>query len=277
MVLSQFNPADVGSIVGIGFDAQSDSVWIYGSSGASLRSYDRSGVFQSAIDRPGESADDFDISFTTQSLSLGSSTIPAGSLLAINGESGTADVYAVDPSTGAIVSSLATGFGNSHVVGGAYHNSRGSLFLVQDRQASSAALRSLIAEVDPISGAVLNTFGTGSATFTINFGDLEINRATGNLYLVSSDEDTIRVLTPTGGFVEEITLPGTLGALSGIAFDEARGEAWVSSTNGIVYRLGGLPQLDVSPVPEPGSLVLASVGLGGAAALMQRRRREKRG
>jgi hypothetical protein len=253
-LLSQFNPG-TGVLVSSGFDRTNDRVWIYASSGSLLQSYSRLGVAGPTVTRPGESANDFDISFATSSFTLGATPVPAGSLLAINGESGVADIYAVDPGTGAILASLTTAFGVSHVVGGAYHPGRGTFFLVQDRQPGGAQAN-LIAEVSPITGSVLNTFGTGDVNYTINFGDLEVHTGTGNLYLVTSDEGAIRELTPTGGFVQDLTLPGGVTLLSGIGFDEGRGEAWVTSTNGTVYQLGGF-----ASVPEPSAILIACAGI----------------
>ena len=42
-------------------------------------------------------------------------SFPAGTLLVINGETGAADIYAVDKTTGAVLATLSTSFGVSHV------------------------------------------------------------------------------------------------------------------------------------------------------------------
>jgi hypothetical protein len=96
---------------------------------------------------------------------------------------------------------------------------------------------SRIAEIDPATGAVLNDFGPG-ADFTVNYGDLAVSAASGNLYLVSSDHAFIRELTPTGAFVQDIPLPAGVSNVSGLGIDDGRGEGWLSGTGGDVYRIG---------------------------------------
>jgi hypothetical protein len=78
---------------------------------------------------------------------------------------------------------------------------------------------------------------------------------------VSDTQNTIRVMTPDGSFVRDIDV-GALGlsGMSGLAFDDNSGEAWVSSTNGTVYRLGGF-----EAIPEPATITLFLVGLAAMA------------
>jgi hypothetical protein len=110
--------------------------------------------------------------------------------------------------------------------------------------------------------------GTSSADYTINFGDLEVHPVNGNLLLVSSDETTIRELTPTGVFVSDYALPAGVSSLSGIGVDAGRGEVWVSGTSGNVWRIG--------EVPEPGTMLLAAGGLAALARRGARRSRQVR-
>ena len=49
--------------------------------------------------------------------------------------------------------------------------------------------------------------------------------------------------------------PAELGQLNGIAFDDLTGEAWISSTNGTIYHLGGF-----EAIPEPSTLALWGTG-----------------
>jgi hypothetical protein len=270
-VLSQFSPGD-GQLVSAGFDSDGNRIWIYANSAGTLRSYTPGGTFVSSITRfgLGEAADDVDIDFSRNSFLFGpaSTSLPGGTLLFINGEDGFADIYAVNPTTGALIATLTTSFGASHVVGGAIHPTRDTFFLVQDRVPSDTTQRNRIAEINPITGAVLNTFLTtdASSTFTVNFGDLDIHPTTGNLLVVSSDETQILELTPAGAFVRLIDLPAGVSLLSGLGIDELTGDLWVSGTGGsigavpggTVWRLGFPP----AQVSEPASYALLLAGLG---------------
>lgn len=272
-LLGQF-PSGLGTPVSCGFDHGTDSVWVYGDSDATLSRFSRTGVALGTVARPGEAANDVDVTFTTKAMTLGVTALPAGTMLFVNGESGVAEVYAVDKATGSVLATLITAFGASHVVGGAYHPDRNTIFLVQDRQPSGTSNDNLIAEIDPVTGSVLNSFAITAAlsTFTVNYGDLEV-AANGNLFVVSSDETTIVELTPTGMLVQESVLPAGVASLSGIGLDHGRGEAWVTGTGGTVWRLGGFPatpslgrpSLSASKGPQ-GAVVLDWPPVAGATA-----------
>ena len=133
LVLLDSFDAGTGQLAGAGFDPATDRVWAYGSSDASVLAFDRTGAPITSIARPGEGANDVDVEFAPETLTLGGVTVPAGTMLFINGESGTADVYAVDPTDGTVLATLVTAFGNNHVVGGAWHPQRDTLFLVADQ------------------------------------------------------------------------------------------------------------------------------------------------
>ncbi|MDQ3115255.1 MAG: hypothetical protein M3Q86_01365 [Verrucomicrobiota bacterium] len=234
-LLDQFSPG-IGQLVSIGVDPSDESVWIYGSFDADLRSYSNTGEFLTSITRPGGSANDVDIEFAPEALTLGATAIPKDTLLFIDGETSVAEIYAVNKETGAVLATLVTAFGASHVVGGAYHPDRDTFFLVQDLVPGTAD-ENLIGEIDPANGDVLNSFQI-TDLFAVNFGDIEVG-ANGNLFVVSSNEDRVLELTPTGDFVQYLDLPAGVSGLSGIAFNESGGEAWVSNTSGTVFHLGG--------------------------------------
>ena len=238
-MLSITNSFEIGSNVGIGlgFDSSTDSLFAYGEGGAEISNYNLSGDLIFSIASPGESANNFDLSLVSESLSLGDTDIPSGTLLVINGESGTTDIYAVDVEDDTVISTLVTEFGTSHVVGGSYHPQRDSFFLLQND-----VIGGLIAEIDPIDGSIVNTFSPGEE-YDIFSGDLEVNATTGNLFIVSSDETAIRELTPEGSVVRDLDLPDSVGDLSGIGLDEATGDIWVSNISGEVWQLN----LDESP------------------------------
>lgn len=238
-LIGQFNPSNAAGLCGIGYDHVMDNVWVYDCNSNDIQSYASSGEFLTAIPRPGEATNDVDIEFTPETIlfGAGSTSLPVGTLLFINGETDAAEIYALDKGTGDIIETLNTSFGFSHVVGGVYHAERDTFFLVQDRQPSGTANDSLIAEIDPITGNVLNSFQIAD-DYSVNFGDIEINTETGHLFVVSSDESTIAEFTSTGILVQELALPA-VGSLSGIGLNEATGEGWVSNTAGTVSRLGG--------------------------------------
>ena len=234
-----FNPSTAGSLCGLGQDPETATVWVYPCSGAEVLGFSPDGDPLATVSRPGEAANDVDVMFAPESIVLGESTLPAGTLLFVNGESGPAEIYAVDTATGAVLDTLATAFGTSHVVGGAYHPIRNTFFLVQDNVPGPAD-ENRVAEVDPVSGDTLQTFPIG-ASFNVSYGDLDVSGVTGNLFVVSSAENGIAEFTPDGAFVEEHALPAGVNSLSGIALDCSASEAWVSDRSGAVYHLGQVP------------------------------------
>jgi hypothetical protein len=266
-LLDQFDP-NQGTLVGVGFDRVTDSVWIHGSSAATIRGYTRGGSFVNQVNRPGESTNDADVTFASTTFTLGSTVVPLGTMLFVNGETGTADAYAQNIGGGFVLGSLTTQFGTNHVVGMGYHAARNSLFLVADKLDPNTP--NTIAEVSATTGQVLNTFGTGSADFTVNYGDIEVVPGKGTLLLVSSDENRVRELTPTGEIVRDWTLPSGVSSVSGIGIDALRNEAFLSGTNGIVWRIGNV-------VPAPSSLVMGLVGaIPGVCFVLRRRLKNAR-
>lgn len=243
VLIEQFNPAEVGSIVGLAFDNNTDRIWVYGEFLGMIHSYSRAGEFIGSIERPGEAANDVDLDVAGGPLTLGEVAIPSGTLLMINGETGVAEIFALDPSTGQVLAARATGFGMSHVVGGAFHAKRQTFFLVQDRQPAGSENHSVVAEINPATGQVLNSFQVSEILpgFTVNYGDIEVSHVSGHLFIVSSDESTIAELTPSGEWIRNLPLPSGISGLSGIAIDEARREAWLSNNSGIVFHLGNFP------------------------------------
>lgn len=237
---AQFDPA-IGSPVAVAWDESDGSVWTCAAFGNEIRHYSSGGTFLGSIPQPGEPADDFDLDVVTEDFVLDGIALPAGTLLAINGELGTADVYALDPATGGLLAVLGTAFGESHVVGGAWHPGRNTLFLVQDRQPASVSQRSVVAEIDPATGAVLGSFKTDVVLpgFTVNYGDLEVATASGTLFVVSSDEATVAEFTPAGALVQQLALPAGVTSPSGIGFEDVSGCARIASSSGPIHRVCG--------------------------------------
>ncbi len=239
VVLDVFDPAQTGGLCGLGVDPTTGDVWVYQCSGATIDAYSSTGTFLTSIPRPGESANDVDIEFAPEDLTLDDASVPLGSLLFINGESGVAEIYAVDKGTGAVLATLVTEFGVGHVVGGGYDPGRDVFFLVQDRVPGNPA-GNRVAEIDPVTGSILNSFAIGS-DFDVNYGDLDVSDATGHLFVVSSIEASLGEFTPTGDFVTTHVFPAGVTSLSGFGLECDIEEAWVANTTGSVWRLGAVP------------------------------------
>lgn len=266
VVLDSFDPLNAGELCGVGFDSGTGNVWVYQCSASDIQQYAATGAFVSSVTRPGGSANDVDLDFSPAPSTLGSTALLPDTLLFVDGESGPAEIYAVDEASGAVLATLATAFGASHVVGGAYHPERETFFLVQDSVPGGGA-GDVVAEIDPVTGAVLGSFRPVESGFSLFYGDLEVSAANGHLFLVSSAEEAVAEFTPAGVLVQEMPLPDGVSSLSGIGLDDANGEGWVSGTGGTVWRIEGFP------APEPTIAALRLGTLGGLVVLGLARRR----
>ena len=222
--------------IGLAFDPASDTIWTFG--GSSLRQYSRSGTLLNTFAAPGESADDADLDFADEPIQLGAMMIPAGTLLMTNGETAQAEVFAINPSNGKLITTLETQFGNSHVVGSAFNPFDQTIFMVQDSVPVSE-FDNLVGEIDPITGEVLNSFDLDLliGDFSVCFGDLEVSSVTGNLLIISSSETEILELSPDGVEISRWSQE-SFGSISGsgIALDDQRNEVYVQSVGGLVSR-----------------------------------------
>lgn len=226
-------------LCGLGFDSSQQLVWAYPCFGAKISSYSPQGVAGESVNRPGESADDVDLDFSPVSFTLGATALPANTALFMNGETAALDIYAANMSGTSDVplATQAMAFGDSHVVGAAFHATRGTFFAVQDR-VPGAALGNRVAELSPTTGQLLNAFSV-LPDFDVNYGDLEVCQSTGNLFVVSSTESVVAEYTPAGALLNKY--PAEVDGLSGIAMDDSTGEAWVAAPAGDVWQLDGLP------------------------------------
>ena len=217
---------------GLAFDPAANEVLVYSCSAAAITRYSPAGANLGTLPRPGEAADDVDLDVTSAGFALGGTTVPAGTLLFTNGETGVADLYA-----GA--ATLATQFGASHVVGGALHAVRGTVFLVQDR-VPGATEGNRVAEIDLATGAVVQTWQT-PASYVVNYGDIDVCQSSGNLFIVSNMETTMIELTPTGTVVAEYALPAGSSDGSGLAIVDGTDTAWIGTPSGTAFLLDGIP------------------------------------
>jgi hypothetical protein len=265
-VLSQFSPG-IGALTAVGFDEYRQRIYTTNNSGNAIAINNRLSAIVGTIPVPGGLTNHIDIEIASEALQLAGTLIPQGSVIVINGENGTAEVFALEPDNGTVLAQLNTNVGNGDVVGGAYNPRTQSLFLLQETQANTGD--PIISEVDINTGATLNQF-TGVFTaldFDVGLGDIEVNNETGSLYVVSDIEINILEQNSDGGLVRLIGLPnGVIGA-SGMAVSQAGERIWVSSNTGNVFELsfvnqGVLPQLQARLVvtTENGTLVTGRDG-----------------
>jgi hypothetical protein len=237
-IVSSFNPSATGSLCGLGYDPDSSHLWIYGCSVGTIQRYSSTGVLLGSVTVAGGAANDVDLEVAPENLTLNTGSISKGQLLLVNGETGVADIFAYSKTTGLVTDTLITSFGNSHVVGGSYHELRNTFFVIQDN-VPGVTLENMVAEIHPVTGATLNTFQT-TGVFNVSFGDIEVG-TNGNLFIVSSAQTGIAEYTPTGTLVKIHNLPAIVNDLSGIALDCNTNQAWVCTNGGVVYQLGQFP------------------------------------
>jgi DNA-binding beta-propeller fold protein YncE len=117
-------------------------------------------------------------------------------------------------------------------------------------------------EIDPATGAQV---GAAKATpFDINFGGLAVDAVTSDLWVASSQVNTIAEINPaTGAVVRTIDLApqGLSSEASGLAFD-ASNRLLVSSIRGVVYRVD-IPGVTISS--ESAALLTAGVATSSSS------------
>jgi hypothetical protein len=222
----------VTNACGLAFDPAVNEVIVYTCSAADITRFSTAGANLGTLARPGEAANDVDLDVTSAVFTLNGTNIPAGTMMFVNGETGVAEVYA-----GA--TTLAAQFGASHVVGGALHAARGTLFLLQDG-VPGATEGNRVAEIDPATGAVVQTWQT-TPNYAVNYGDLDVCQSSGNIFVVSNSETTMAEFTPTGTFVAEYALPAGSNDGAGLAIVDGTNTAWIGTPSGTAFLLTGIP------------------------------------
>ena len=183
---------------------------------------------------PGNLSNDFDLDFALRDLSVGGFTVPHGSLLAFNGDDSPEKLYGVDPASGAVLASV--NLASLFMVGGADAPALSAIVAVN-------YINDNVLVLNPNDGTLLNTIDLVPA-FDVNYGDVDYAAASGHLLVVSSNVPAIRELDSAGICVRDIDLSHLgIAEISGIALDESRGDYWLASTNGSVYRLRIHPTL----------------------------------
>jgi uncharacterized protein YjiK len=191
-------------------------------------------------------------------LTLGATTVPAGSLLVFNGYASPDRVVAVDPTTGAVLATLPF-VDNYDLTAGLYDVASGHLFITENNSPGNR-----IIELNPVTGAQIAAI-TVPLTVQSHAG-LALDPGTGHLWLGSSSGGPQVVeLTRTGTEVRRLDLRAQgldQNEITGLAFDAA-GTLYVSSTYGVIYRIDLEP-----PAPAmPTLMAITALAAGGTPAV----------
>ena len=208
------------------------------------------------------------IQIVPQAFNLGFTPVPAGSLLVFYGPSNPDYVVALDPTSGAVISSLVLA-GNYDTTAGVYDPNTGDIFVV-DRNHSGG---NRVVAVSPVDGSEDPNF-TFAAPFNLGDGGLALDPAStgpnaGTLWLSSDQSGDILQVSNTGTVLRHLTVglqsAGNIG-VSGIVFD-ASGNLLVSTNQGIVLKLNPNPDF-ATPIPTLAAIsALATDGTPANASL----------
>ena len=191
-----------------------------------------------------------------QAMSLGATSVPAGSLLVFNGYAYFDRVTAVDPTSGATLASLALPQ-NPDLTAGLYDPASGHLFVL------SYGTNQMV-EIDPATGATL-----ASLAVPINvqgWAGIALDPSGNGLWLAGTGAGSLLVeVDRTGKELRRLDLASQgvdQAEISGLAF-AADGSLRVASTQGVVYRVS--VDFDLSVKTATLAQVLASATDGVAA------------
>jgi hypothetical protein len=186
--------------------------------------------------------------------------IPAGSLIVFNGGPNPDRIVAMNPTTGAILASLGIA-DNFNIVGGAV-TSTGRVFVL-DPTANT------VREINPLTGAEI---GVGfAAGMDIAAGDIAIHPTTGNIWIASNAQTTLREYTVAGVLIRsiDVTPQSVSTELTGLAFRPITGDVEVlaSSARGVIYILPD-PLVSIASVAGvAGSTVTVPINIDNAKHL----------
>ncbi len=260
-VEATFNPEEGGAMNSIGYDPVAEEIVVHFNQSASLHIYATDGTLLRTIPKPYAGGNDDDMDFASVPVSINGTTVPAGTLLIFENEVDPPRITAVDSTDGTVVAEQAyDGAAIGQWTGGGYS-------LATDTFFSADWSRDVVQELNGDTGAILREFSIrppGSPAWDFFYSDLEVLDLDGNLYLVSNSQNSVRGLSTTGAWLGDFDLNALgVSGMSGIAFDDAAGKAWVSSQNGTVYLLAGFPPdgcVLADLAPPLGVLDLADVG-----------------
>jgi hypothetical protein len=169
-------------------------------------------------------------------MTLGATSVPAGSLLVFNGYAANDRVIAVNALTGAVIASL-TLDGNYDLTAGVFDAATGRLFITENNGPGNR-----IIELSATTGAQLSVL---SAPFNVqSWAGLAIDPTTGHLWLgaVNGGPQVVEYQIGAGGTLSELRRVDTSAQglneneISGLSF-AASGALYVSSTQGQIYRI----------------------------------------
>lgn len=238
VLLRSIDPVALGSLVAIAFDDRSGNLLVYDDFTTVIHEVTQAGaIVAPEIPHPGIASNDIDLDFLPVTTSIGGTVVSANTLLVFDGETLVGELFAIDKDDGTVRSSVSTQVGDQ-TVGGAFHPGRGTFYGVNWKT-------NRVVEMDPVTGDSIATFPVapaGAPGFTMFFGDMEVDPASGNLLIVSSSQPTIRILSPTGVFIRDVSLtPLGISGMSGIAWDVQTATAWITTQNGPIHQVGGIP------------------------------------
>ena len=170
-----------------------------------------------------------------QAMVLGSTAVPAGSLLLVSGYYYNAPptVVAINPGTGAVLARLELPWANQYLTGGLYDAASGHLFVLQHQS-------NQMAEVDPTTGAQIALIALPAGVNIQSWAGMAIDPVTGNLWVGGvNDGAVVHEIRRDGALVRAVNLSAqgiNENEISGLVFDAA-GKLLVSSTQGVVYKV----------------------------------------
>jgi hypothetical protein len=165
-------------------------------------------------------------------MTLGSTLVPAGSLLVFNGIPSPDRVVAINPATGAVIASLSLA-GNADLTAGLYDASTNSLFVTEQNGPGNRLLQYNVA-----TGALVQAMAL--PLNVSSYAGLALDPASGNLWVGSyNGVSQLIEVRRDGTEVRRISLASqgvTDNEISGIAF-APDGKLMVASTQGVIYRV----------------------------------------
>lgn len=192
------------------------------------------------------------------SMTLGSTSVPAGSLLVFNGNPNPNRVIALNPADGTVIATLRLA-GNYSLTAGLYDAASGKLFITSGNSPYNQLL-----QINAVTGAL--EAAVALPIYVNTRAGLAVDPVSGNLWVGSSDSTEIIEITRTGAEVRRVDLTPqgpNQQEISGLAF-AADGELLVSSSQGVIYKVN--THLDAAAITQPTLTGVVARTTSGVAA-----------